>query len=92
METKCIMNCHACTVQDGYENKAMCSQLLSMAMMNKLWDKIEELGIKMETLAVTVEEMKECDKPTVQLKKVNFEGVLTEKTETDENDDASDLQ
>lgn len=46
MENTCRMDCHACALQEGIENKALCATLFIPAMLNRLsgqLHRIEEL-------------------------------------------------
>lgn len=47
MENICKMDCHSCTIQEGYENKAMCATLFMPAMFNRLSVQLQRIEAAM---------------------------------------------
>jgi len=57
MESVCQMDCHACSLQEGIENKSLCATLLIPAMINRLSIQINEL-LAIEKTPAAIKEVK----------------------------------
>ena len=56
MEKICPMDCHSCTLQEGVENKSLCSTLLIPAMIKRLSRQISDLSC-IEKLPLKINEV-----------------------------------
>ena len=91
MENVCQMDCYACTLQEGNENKALCATLLLPAMIKRLSAQIQELSALERTpiqinevqLINTKENANNIEKPESGAVKARGAGKDTAKLETD---------
>ena len=83
MEKECKMDCHACTLQDGFENKALCSALLMPAMINELKAQIKSFGVQIQEFGTQLQKIEQKKPKLNDIKPKKYES--NNKTGEDED-------